>query len=203
MDGGGNWVACSWDDAGTGEFVKKTYPNGEGFPCRYGKPGDRLWVRETWATVNTYDHLKPIEISKGTKDWPHIWYGADPGTAGIHNTTNPFIGKTRPSIFMPRWASRINLEIVNVKVERLQDISEEDAIAEGIRPVTVIGGVMRRPMFEAPGVIATNIYGEHEDLRCDSAVEAYSELWNHINPDYWWRLNPWWVWVIEFKLVRQ
>lgn len=92
------------------EFAKSTY----------GKPGDRLWVRETWATVKSYDHLKPSEIPHGGTRWPVVWYAADPGAAGLYQTGSEFVGKVRPSIFMPRWASRITLEVTAVRVELVE-----------------------------------------------------------------------------------
>ena len=85
---------------------------------------------------------------------------------------------------MPRWASRINLEVVNVRVERLQDISEEDAIAEGIEA------------HDDDGVIYYGPYGKgHAD-----PVQAYETLWESINGPGSWDKNPW-VWVVEFKRI--
>ena len=85
-------------------------------PCPYGKPGDRLWVRETWAY---------------RMDYSRIYYRADENLASIVNRLND---RWVPSIFMPRAASRITLEITGVRVERLQNITEEDALSEGITP---------------------------------------------------------------------
>jgi hypothetical protein len=86
----------------------------------YGKPGDRLWVRETWSTQACFDELLP---SKLTTRSLHYWADGKILT-----------GRQRPGIFMPRWASRITLEVTDVRVERLQDISETDACAEGAPP---------------------------------------------------------------------
>lgn len=93
--------------------------------CPYGAPGDRLWVRETWAGRLDQDNQKPDDF------WGHGagWFRADgdesqSGCAGGR-------GRWRPSIHMPRWASRMTLEVVSVRVERLQEITEEDAVAEG------------------------------------------------------------------------
>lgn len=82
--------------------------------------GDRLWVREGWTTRQELDAVKPSEISQNQS----IGYIAD--------DEGPWLGKRRPSIFMPRWASRLTLTVTDVRVQRLQDISEEDAIAEGV-----------------------------------------------------------------------
>jgi hypothetical protein len=88
-----------------------------GVGCPYGKPGERLWVREEWAprTLGAWPtlekHMKPIyRADEDRPEWRHIW---------------------KPSIHMPRWASRITLEVTGVRVERLQEISEADVIAEG------------------------------------------------------------------------
>ena len=87
--------------------------------CPYGILGDRLWVRETWATVNTFDKLAPKDIPKGDQRWPAVWYDAHPqAAASISNSGSQFIGKRRPSTHMPRWASRITLEVTGVRVEQ-------------------------------------------------------------------------------------
>ncbi len=154
-----------------------------GFTCPYGEPGDRLWVRETWATVDTYDPFSPSEIPCGSKRWPIVWYAADPGAGGLHQTTCQWVGKVRPSIFMPRWASRITLEVVNVRVERVQEISEDDAFAEGI---------------EVPRTGPTE-FGEPAE-----AVYQYMRLWDSINAKrgYPWSSNPW-VWVVEWPRLKK
>ena len=152
--------------------------------CPYGQPGDRLWVRETFSPdfANHY----PFD---------QFWYAADNdrqleieilnGVRGIFspesNVHVPF--RWRPSIHMPRAASRILLEIVSVRVERLQDISEADALAEGVKSC------------EAELDTVGNWYC-HEEL--------YSMLWTKING--WegyssWNANPW-VWVVEFRRIK-
>lgn len=130
--------------------------------CPYGVPGDRLWVRETWG--------------------PGPFYRAD------DETISPSDG-WRPSIHMPRWASRLTLEVVNVRVERLQDISDEDARAEGC-PCYVCG---------AP------LDGRSEnDCHCfHKQADAYDfrNLWDSINAERApWASNPW-CWVVSFKRV--
>ena len=152
-----------------------------GWPCPYGVPGNLLWVRETWGTVNTYDHLPPSQIPKGSRNWPQVWYGADPGAGGLGQTTCEFVGKVRFSIHMPRWASRITLEIISVRVERVQEISEADICAELGIPVEWSG--------DGPEPY-------HRSLR-----QAFHDRWEALNArrGYTWSNNPW-VWVIEFKL---
>ena len=132
--------------------------------CPFGQPGDRLWVRETWAF-----HNQAIG-SVCDEDGPFV-YAADP-----MSKQNRLCDKWTPSIHMPRWASRINLEITGVRVERLNNISISDCHNEGI-------GIPEFP-----------------DLR-NPPVCQFRELWESINGPESWNSNPW-VWVIEFKLVK-
>lgn len=127
--------------------------------CPYGQPGDRLWVRETWA---------PMTIGYA--------YGADP----VWNASPD--GKWRPPIHMPRAACRLKLEITGVRVERLQDISESDARAEGVTWQEW----------------CQNDDGTNEPY--EEATDAFKRLWESINGPKSWDANPW-VWVVEFKVV--
>lgn len=138
--------------------------------CPYGAPGDRLWVRETWSTIAELDHLKPSLLPK---DAP-IFYRA---------TEDQGEGILRPSIFMPRWASRIDLVVTDTRVERLQDMTEEDAIAEGA-PDT-------RGVWDG-------VLGDRGGPR-----EWVRTLWNEINAKrgHSWDSNPW-VWPIGFRRLR-
>jgi hypothetical protein len=143
--------------------------------CPYGSPGDCLYVRETWAAGI---HSLNAKISK---DY-HVVYAADGDTAKQYRLAD----KWTPSIHMPRWASRILLEITDVRVERLQDISEDDAKAEGIE--FIHGEFWRNYEVEV---------GDEEDS-WESPLDSYKTLWQSINgPRTWWA-NPW-VWVITFK----
>ena len=142
--------------------------------------------------MDASDGCKAVPPSKWG-DCSRIWYWAD-GNPTEGDWTRP-----RPSIHMPRWASRITLEIVSVRVERLQDISEEDAIAEGV----YCGNVIVYSYYEN---------GHHEvwedryffdggpDEGFESAVDAYAALWDSINGEGSWEKNPW-VWVIEFRRI--
>ncbi|HHT3723748.1 TPA: hypothetical protein ACTYXS_001446 [Citrobacter freundii] len=130
----------------------------EGYACPFGAVGDRIWVRETFSPVP--DHEEPAGCSA-------ILYAAD--------GNGPY-GKWVPSIHMPRWASRLTLEITCVRVERLRDLSEDDAKSEGITPPS--GGVL-------PGW----------EYRIN-----FRDLWMSIYGSENWEANPW-VWVIEFKVV--
>lgn len=100
---------------------------GEEIRCPYGQAGNRLWVREAWRASKVADELKPSQLVGGRNNSP-IWYEAQ-DEVPFHPSG---YGKLRPSMFMPRWASRITLDITGVCVERLNSISQADAIAEGI-----------------------------------------------------------------------
>lgn len=141
--------------------------------CPYGQPGDRLWVRETWSTCPMYDKQKPSEM--GPEYFGTIRYKASGERSG----------KLRPSIFMPRWASRITLEIKDVRVERLNSISEEDAKAEGAPDYQE--GINAPPPED----------GDYQ--WCYAA--SFRNLWQSINGAESWQANSW-VWVIEFSRVE-
>lgn len=138
--------------------------------CPYGATGDRLYVRETWRAEARFDNFKPREIAAGNL----ISYDADYPDRDRPN--NGCRGKTRVSIHMPRWASRITLEITDVRVERLNDISEADATAEGTQEPSLVPIV---------GVAW-------------SERGMYAKLWEHINGAGSWGANPW-VWAVTFK----
>ena len=158
------------------DFAQKAYPNGGGFKCPYGIPGDRLWVKETWRVEWTLDrvapsefeHHYPVDYLAEPDDWMH------PGCAG----------KWRPSIFMPRWASRITLEITNVRVERLQDITLREIGQEGW------------PDFPRK---AKKRYSFCESIELGYGFQWFETLWDSINgKKYPWESDPF-IWVIEFK----
>lgn len=136
--------------------------------CPYGKPGDRLWVRETWAPVSTFDP------SPETGAFYRADYVDDPHGPDGEKSPEGRYRTWKPSIHMPRWASRIDLEITGVRVERLQDISEADAVAEGSQCAGVPAALTNRG--------------------------AFSRLWQSINGPDSWAANPW-VWVIEFQRI--
>lgn len=157
-------------------------------PCPYGRRGERLWVREAWAADAQVDAVAPRDLSQGEP----IWYPAD-GAVRQTGCAMLTTGKGRPSIHMPRWASRILLEITDVRVERLQDISEGQAKAEGIV------GVAFRPDDGWP--ICTGYMIGPDDGKTGletTAAKAFAGLWKSTGGD--WDANPW-VWVVEFKRV--
>ncbi|HCH7700316.1 MULTISPECIES: hypothetical protein [Pseudomonas] len=146
--------------------------------CPFGQPGDRLWVRETWG----------LQVRS---------YGGGAGEFIVYRATNPnaiycrssegreYPVKWKPSIHMHRHSSRILLEITAVRVERLQDISEEQALAEGVR-----------------GEPCDHARQACSDIGCwgDTAKGAFGFLWEQLNGAGAWQANPW-VWVVEFKRV--
>lgn len=155
-----------------------------GKACPYGQPGDRLWVREAFSGPHIWersddDEVPAVPPSAWPKDSP-IWYWAD-GEPTHGDWTKP-----RPSIHMPRWASRITLEITSVRVERLQEISEVDAAAEGMQ-------------FSTDHIGPWSGTGERW---WDSARWAFKDLWLSINGPDSWTANTW-VWVVEFKRVEK
>jgi hypothetical protein len=141
-----------------------------GLQCPYGKPGDRLWVRETFY-YDLQDGPEGPELSRDD-----LYFRADGECCEqIPECSCKEIGKPRwhPSIHMPRWASRITLEITGVRVERIQSTAGIDALAEGIE----------------------SVYGKGADC------SDFAHLWEQINGPGSWASNPW-VWVIEFKRVE-
>lgn len=173
-------------------FVKSGFEDGHGkeLVCPFGAVGDRLWVRETWM---------PDAPRDGT--WADVeFYGCKGSPLSmiperfrkpehcIHRASwngSEMVGWT-PSIHMPRWASRITLEITGVRVDRLQDISESDALAEGLMPEP-----------------CDHVRRSCEEIGCcgDTAKGEFSALWKSIYGEESWQANPW-VWVIEFKRVE-
>lgn len=174
--------------------------------CPFGQVGDQLWVRETWRTDDSLNDKAPSMFSK----WP-VKYEADGkrlAHGAFHGNTK---GKTRASMHMPRWASRIQLEITGVRVERLQDISEEDAKAEGVMQLDADGferpigrnkdGWKLCPVCAGTGLHSTlgangGVNCDVDCVHCDTHEKLFKHLWNSTGGN--WEDNPW-VWVIEFK----
>ncbi|EMD6397422.1 TPA: hypothetical protein ACXHUQ_004918 [Klebsiella pneumoniae] len=149
--------------------------------CPYGVPGDRIWVRETWARYNIDQNTHDIAYRATTPaDWPEE-------------------GRWRPSIHMPRWASRIVLEITDVRVERLNAISPEDAESEGLERTnfTGFGDEPGLPSYPEPDVYFDPLKKQWKEY----PPEAFAGLWKSIYGEGSWKANPW-VWVISFKRVE-
>lgn len=141
--------------------------NGPGLACcPFGDPGTLLWVREAFQYEDA--EYEP-ELSATNPVYPErIWYRAD----------DPDAGPWRPSIHMPRWASRLTLEVSDVRVEQLQDITEEEAIAEGFHDWPNVLSAEGRPRYR------------------------FRMTWDQFNPKHPWASNPW-VWRVEFRRVEQ
>lgn len=158
--------------------------------CPYGKPGDRLWVREAHAIYrDAHARDEGYEVILYRADAAAYWnmHPLDHIEAEFNplRDTSDYEPKWTPSIHMPRWASRITLEITRVRVERLQEISREDVRREGV-PETA-GDWDQCPMI-----------GHEWDNR--TYCEQWQWLWEKINGPESWAANPW-VWVIEFKVI--
>lgn len=145
-----------------------------GFTCPYGGPGDEMWVKETWKTCALYDDCSPSQIDSGAA---LLWL-AD-GSKRLNGPEE--FGRTRVSIHMPRWASRITLAVENVRAQRVSEISEQDALAEGIRAFTKDGKLFKYWWCD-PSERGTPkaSFTTWQDMP-RTAVEAYRRLWNGIN----------------------
>lgn len=202
-----------------GRFVFSHAVDGEliKVKCPYGGPGDRLWVRETFThradddgrVTNSIAYAADGEEIRAVDGDGFQKYRKDGSEASCWI----------PSIFMPRWASRIELEITGVRVERLNEISEQDAVKEGLKPVirekafTVVcrGGqtfeVSSLCRGGVPVVGENSVFGEVTHIEpipekvILTAREAFKTLWGNINGRESWAKNPW-VWVVEFVRVE-
>ena len=142
-----------------------------GIRCPFGVVGDRLWVRETWAQ-GCYPPGKPFRRAA-------IWYRAD-------NTTRAL--RWAPSIHMPRWASRLTLEITGITAERVQDITDEQARAEGLEPKGVDWPILRERAVPDP---------------CRTYRGGFALAWHAIygaDPVKGWAANPW-TWAISYRVT--
>lgn len=135
--------------------------------CPFGQVGDRLWVRETWYQKGTVGRTYPDDDEYQFFGHRQAAYVAD------GDAPKDWTFKKRPSIHMPRWACRLILEITNIRIERLNDISEADCVKEGI------GSALLR----------------------DCKRPKFMQLWESINGTDSWDKNPW-VWVVEFKVIQ-
>jgi len=188
-DDDGSWAWCyqtpvqdsnlTWNDC-------RLLGNGK---CPYGKVGDHLWVRETWQ-------VHQLDGPAGHKEFPNILYRADSSTRLlIDKCVWKYVrdeSKWRPSIYMPRWASRIALEITDIRVGQVQNISAVSCYREGT--------------YTAQN-ITTTYHGLHcwsPEFEATFAKQAFKLLWDSLNAKrgYSWDSNPW-VWVVEFKQVKE
>lgn len=192
--------------------ILRRYPRQAG--CPYGVPGDLLWVRETWKPHSIYAGMKPREVPR-TK----VFFRADDAYA-------PSNTPWKPGIHMPRWASRLTLLVADVRVERLQAISDDDAIAEGLyrskpddedrdwfeshredegrAPTPEEWAEFEEGVWMVPGVPQRWGMTPAERRRDQWAPDpqfAYRLIWEHIHGPGSWDANPW-VWAVSFEVVR-
>ncbi|HDW1350522.1 hypothetical protein [Klebsiella variicola] len=151
-----------------------------GDACPFGDVGDRIWVRETWAEAGASAPDLKLYRANYPEHVPSIYENVPPAEE-IRWT---------PSIHMPRWASRILLEITDVRVERLNAISEEDAEAEGID---------MEALYDSQDCY--DCIADHNMTGRPTVTGAFKYLWESIYGEDGWKANPW-VWVIEFKRVE-
>jgi hypothetical protein len=162
------------------------------FACPYGEPGDRLWTREAWKTALSMDKENATQIGERATDagysrpWAPIEYSADCARSDWNVQDWGEAGRQRHARFMPRWASRDLLEVTEVRAQRVQEISEEDAEAEG---VSELDGELDEVAICA---MAKRIGGCATDARV-----WYAVLWNQIKGPGSWESNSW-VWCVSF-----
>ena len=181
QDYGDGWWPYRSDDGESSLKIGMEIPHS----CPYGQPGDRLWVREAWRVPAEFDRVKPSDL--------HAPSNGLLGTPVVYETTrheSVQFGKLRPGMFMPRWASRITLEVISVRVERLQEISRDDAEAEGIERTGPGITYPFRDYLAGPDDWRRRFYPR--------AIDSYRSLWEQINGQGSWEANPW-VWVVEFR----
>lgn len=169
------------------EFEGAFYPSNfkaipEMMRCPYGVPGDLLWVRETWIPTTKGERVADYRATSEGREYATPW---------------------KPSIHMPRWASRITLRVVNVRVERVQEISFDDAYAEGIATDIWDQAAVARNYAKKDAWFQmwSSELPDYVDLD-DLYQASFRSLWDSINAarGYSWDANPW-VWVVEFERV--
>ncbi len=155
--------------------------------CPYGGIGDRLWVREAWQHLDSPCADEPLTVYRATDAGPNGESAAGLGW--------------RPSIHMPRWASRLTLEITDVRVERVQSITESDALAEGIASATKDGTLYKYGLGDADGLPGGAGWPWYEWEV--SPRDAFARLWDALNAPrgHGWDVNPW-AWIISFQRVE-
>jgi hypothetical protein len=171
---GGHWCWWTPDDRQGADWIK----------CPYGVPGDRLWVRETWGLNDSKYQGGPIPAERPADliDGGLVFFATEDDAEIRHEMP------CRPSIHMPRWASRLTLEITDVRVERVQAISDADAEAEGIRHSS-LGDTVWAGMLGVPREICP-------------AKTAFAILWMDVYGQEGWIADPW-TWVVDFRVVER
>ncbi|MBY5594134.1 hypothetical protein HFO51_06580 [Rhizobium leguminosarum] len=156
--------------------------------CPFGQLGDRLWGKETWQSLWAEAEQRPPYGLKSNEGWA-VSYAATNGILEYYDEDDGVVARCKSSTQMPRWASRILLEIVGVRVERLQDISERDVKAQGIQGS--VGREIDPAWLKASEPLAPT---------GNFLKDIFAGLWSHIHGQESWQASPW-VWVVEFKRV--
>jgi hypothetical protein len=165
-------------------FIKIPYP----------ERGDLLWVKENFRTAKVNDTIKPSSLKEDTC----IEYNAGGSNVGDLDTLHLTVGRTRPCIHMPKIYSRIWLMVESVSLERVLDISEEDAVAEGVEPQKRIPILVGQS--ELTGMYKNYVSHKSNPTVCSHARCSFRSLWWSINGSESWRANPW-VWVIKYRIL--
>jgi hypothetical protein len=168
------WIPADWSDWSS--VAKNAVIRGR---CPFGNPGDRLWGKETWATTLSLDHLPAARLASGA---PVQYRNCESNVPGYPRLLPP-VERWRSAVHMPRWASRITLEVHEVRVQRLQDIGNADLVAEGFQ----YRGINDGPPIDG------NLYAQ--------ALKDFKTDWNKANPKHPYDSNPF-VWVATFKRVE-
>lgn len=195
-----DWLGYIMIGPGVATLCGPDYPDGEDdeITCRFGVPGDRLWVRETWRPYSDDELFDSIRYeADGAILKPNIEdcnvgfrFSEDCDRWGKH-------GANRSPIHMPRWASRITLEITDVRVQRLREISEEDAIAEG-------SFLDRCPCLPRKND-KTSLDALFRQTGCHIHGLQFRELWHNLHKSdgpHGWNANPW-LWAITFRRIEE
>jgi hypothetical protein len=169
-----------------------------GVRCPYGVPGDRLWVREAYRVAREFDEEKPCDLPHDTRPW----FSATPqlvdGNGEVAHPGEQGPGRLRPGMFMCRWMSRIDLELIDVSIERVQAISDADIAAEGVTAESV------RALWDAATKARRkDTWGGLDTPWFDQSapIHLWHLGWALINGDASWRASEW-VWVLKFRRIR-
>ncbi|MEM6623877.1 MAG: hypothetical protein AAF674_16745 [Pseudomonadota bacterium] len=195
--------SSTFDDAITWVPTEDAFSGAQPVTQKWKGPvlGDRLWVREDWRTSRHYDDLRPSEMG-GEEP---VQFLADNAVAAYAGRVDDLTGRRRWSRHMPRWASRITLHVSDVRVQQLQEISEDDAEAEGVvcnQEIVDIVGTPHGPSeiyadrWRVPGVSPDDEEG------FEDGIEAFAQLWCSINGETAWDQNPWVV-ALTFSVDKQ
>lgn len=170
----------------------RNIPTGKGYGdiCPYGKPGDLLWVRETWAKL--IEHYKDGSLLYQPEGFKYV-FKAD----GV------FMKSWKPSIHMPKAACRLWLMVEEIRVERVQDISEADAVAEGIESQFIhLFQELRYRCYSSKNKTPYQGFPQHWASNWREPISSFQSLWISINGKASWDANLW-VWVVKFRVLSK